>query len=58
MRRSIERHLLHEYGGEKVTLTRIEHRPPMPDEFDSLGRKLTAEDSYVKLPETARGASR
>jgi hypothetical protein len=53
---SIERHLLHQYDGDKVTLTRIEHRPPLPDEFESGQRKLTSEELYVKLPETARGA--
>jgi hypothetical protein len=55
MRSSIERHLLQLYGGERVTLTRLEHRPPLPDEFASLGRKLNAEQSYAKLPEAIAG---
>jgi hypothetical protein len=58
LRESIERHLLEQYGAKRVTLTRIEHRPPLPDEFDSLGRRLNDAASYVKLSETAVGAGR
>jgi hypothetical protein len=58
MRQSIERHLLARHGGERVTLTRVEHRLPMPDEFVTLGRKLNAADSYVNLPEAAPRGSR
>jgi hypothetical protein len=58
MRESIEKHLLYQYGGERVTLTRIEHRAPLPDEFELLGRKLNAAELYVKLPETLGGAGR
>jgi hypothetical protein len=58
MRQSIEQHLLAQYGGERVTLTRIEHSPPLPDEFESLDRKLNDPDSYRKLSETPTRASR
>jgi hypothetical protein len=54
MWKSIEEHLLHRYGGDKVTLARIEHRPPLPDEFEVGERTLSSPDSYVKLPETAQ----
>jgi hypothetical protein len=56
MRGSIENHLKHETGAEQVTLTRIQHRQPLPDEFALLGRKLNDPESYVKLPETTNGA--
>jgi hypothetical protein len=56
MRASIENHLKHETGAQRVTLTRIQHRQPLPDEFALLGRKLTDSESYVKLPETTSGA--
>jgi hypothetical protein len=56
MRGSIENHLKHETGAERVTLTRIQHRQPLPDEFEVLGRKLNDPESYVKLPETMSGA--
>ena len=55
---SIEQHLLAKYSGDKVTLARIEHRPPLPDEFVSGDRSLSSPDSYVKLPETPQGAGR
>lgn len=59
MRTSIEQHLLAKYGGDRVTLTRIEHRPPMPDEFAALHRPLNFPESYRELPEsTARGGGR
>jgi hypothetical protein len=58
MRQSIERHLLAQHGGALVTLTRVEHRLPLPDEFTTLGRKLNAADSYAKLPEVAPRGSR
>jgi hypothetical protein len=58
MQASIQRHLLSQYGGERVTLTRIEHRLPLPDEFQSLKQKLDAADSYITLPETITRASR
>ena len=41
MWQSIEQHLRHRYGGEKVTLVRIEHRPPLADEFESGEQTLT-----------------
>ena len=50
MWQSFEEHLKHEYGGSKVTLTRIEHRPATPAEVEQLGRKLNAPESYRNLP--------
>ena len=58
MRSSIENHLLHEYGGDKVKLTRIEHRLALPDEVQSADRALDAEDSYIELPELPRERAR
>lgn len=59
MRKSIEQHLLAKYGGERVTVTRVEHRPPMPDEFAILRKPLDSPDSFTTLPETAeRGRGR
>jgi hypothetical protein len=59
MRKSIEDHLLAKYDADRVTVTRVEHRPPMPDDFSILRKPLSAPDSYVNLPETAvRGGSR
>ena len=52
MRKSIEAHLLVKHDGDRVTVTRVEHRPPMPDEFAVLRKPLSAPDSYVNLPET------
>ncbi len=51
MRRSFEEHLKAKYGGDRVTLTRVEHRLPIADEVELVGRKLNAPDSYVNLPE-------
>jgi hypothetical protein len=58
MRQSIEQHLLAQYAADRITLTRVEHRSPLPDEFESLGHKLNDADSYVKLSETPTGAGR
>jgi hypothetical protein len=58
MRASMEQHLLKQYGAQRVSLTRIEHRPPLPDEFASLGQKLNAAESYVTLSEATGGATR
>jgi hypothetical protein len=52
MWRSFEEHLKHEYGGAKVTLTRVEHRPAMPAEVQYERRRLDAADSYRDLPES------
>jgi hypothetical protein len=56
--RSFEEHLLHEHGGSKVTLTRVEHRLPAPDEVRVERRSLRAADSYLDLPETASPENR
>jgi hypothetical protein len=58
LRRSIEEHLLATHGGDKVTLTRIEHRLALPDEVQSADRELNAAESYIELPETPREGSR
>jgi hypothetical protein len=58
MRRSIEEHLKAAHGGDKVTLTRIEHRLALPDEVQAANRELNAAASYIELPETPREVSR
>ena len=58
MRTSIEDHLRAASGADRVTLTRVQHRLPLPDDFDALGRKLNDADSYVKLSETSNGGGR
>jgi hypothetical protein len=50
LRSSLERHLLAVHGGSQVTLTRVEHSPITPDEFELLGT-LTAPHTYRDLPE-------
>jgi hypothetical protein len=52
MRGSIENHLKHEHGGQRVTLTRVEHALPTPDEVELGGARLNDPDSYRNLPET------
>jgi hypothetical protein len=51
MQHSIEEHLKAVYGGQRVTLTRVEHRPPMPAEVTVLHKRLDAPDLYTNLPE-------
>jgi hypothetical protein len=53
MWKSFEDHLQHQLGGSQVTLTRVEHRLPLPDEVLHLKRKLNAPESYFELPESA-----
>jgi hypothetical protein len=53
MRTSFEQHLLHQYGGSRVTLTRVEHRLPSADEVELAGRRLDDLDLYTNLPEAA-----
>jgi hypothetical protein len=58
MQKSVEEHLKLAYGGDRVKIVRIEHRPAEPEEILS-GRHLNAAESYRELPETInRGASR
>jgi hypothetical protein len=52
MRASIEGHLKHQFGGEKVRITRIEHRPADPDEIVIERRTLDAKDTYREMSET------
>jgi len=52
MRASIELHLKHEFGGDKVQITRIEHRPADPDEIQIERRTLDAKDTYREMSET------
>jgi hypothetical protein len=52
MWKSFEQHLLAQYGGSKVTLTRVEHRLALPAEVQYTGRKLNDPTSYIDLPET------
>jgi hypothetical protein len=50
LRNSLEKHLLAVHGGSQVTLTRVEHRPIDPDEFEVFGT-LAAPHTYRDLPE-------
>jgi hypothetical protein len=52
MRSSIADHLKAQYGGDDVRLTRIDHRPALPDEVQAAQRELNAADSYRELPES------
>jgi hypothetical protein len=52
MRASIEGHLKHEFGGDKIQITRIEHRPADPEEISIEHRTLDAKDSYREMSET------
>ena len=45
-------------GGQRVTLTRVEHALPTPDEVELGGARLNDPDSYRNLPETTSGESR
>ena len=51
LRKSFEDHLLAKYGGSKVTITRVEHLIPLPDQFKRGGRRLDLPESYENLPE-------
>jgi hypothetical protein len=51
MQRSFKDHLKHKYGGDRVSITRIEHGLPTADEVQYGGRKLNDPSSYVTLPE-------
>ncbi len=50
---AFEEHLKHEHGGSKVTLTRVEHWLPMPNQVLLEKRSLGDADSYIDLPESA-----
>ncbi len=52
MQRSLREHLQHVHGGQRVTLTRIEHRLLSPDEVQFADRQIDAPQTYVALPET------
>lgn len=60
MTKSIENHLLKEFGGSKVTITRVEHRLLSPFEVRELGSKPGDPNTYTNLTETpaARGGNR
>lgn len=61
MTKSIENHLLKQYGGSKVTLTRVEHRLLTPFEVRELGMKPSDPSTYVNMSETVpvlRGGDR
>ena len=51
-RQSLQQHLLARYGGDRVTLTRVEHGLLGPVEFQVL-RRLDAPHTYVNLPESS-----
>jgi hypothetical protein len=50
--KSIEAHLVTEFGGSKATISRIEHRLLSPFEVKELGLKANDPTTYVTLPET------
>jgi hypothetical protein len=52
MRHSFEDHLKHKFGGQRVTLTRVEHALTSPDQVELTGRSLSSPESYTNLPET------
>jgi hypothetical protein len=56
--KSIEAHLLAEYGGSKATISRVEHRLLSPFEVKELGLKANDPTTYVTLPETLPQAPR
>jgi hypothetical protein len=57
MRKSVEDHLRHVHGGDRVKIARIEHRPAEPEEVLA-GRQLSAAESYREMPESIdRGAT-
>jgi len=58
MTKSIENHLLKEYGGSKVTITRVEHRLLLPFEVSELGMRPNDPSTYVNLPESPASADR
>ncbi len=49
---AFEGHLRHEHGGSRVTLTRVEHRLPIPDQILLERRSLRDADSFIDLPES------
>ena len=51
LRKSFEDHLLDKYGGSKVTIIRVEHLIPLPDQFKRGGKRLDLPESYENLPE-------
>jgi len=56
--KSIEAHLVSEYGGSKATISRIEHRLLSPFDVKELGLKANDPATYVTLPETVPAAPR
>ena len=58
LKRAFEEHLLAVHGGSKVTLTRVEHRPPEPDEFSTGRLRLHDPILYTDLPEVIRPEER
>lgn len=59
MWQSFERHLAKAHGASSAVLTRIEHRQPIPDEFERTKDRMLIDDPrlYVDMLETARPAS-
>ncbi len=49
---SIVRHLESVHPGGKVTITRLEHRPPSPRQVSDDKMQLTSPETYRDLPET------
>lgn len=53
MRESVEQHLLAAHGGSRVTITRLERRPPSREEVRELGLRLDDPSLIRELSETS-----
>lgn len=53
MWQSFAKHLTTAHAAESAVLTRIEHRQPVPDEFEQNKMKIDDPRLYVDLPETS-----
>ena len=57
---SFEKHLIKAYGASSAVLTRVEHRQPIPDEFERQKDKMEIDDPRLyrdPSPETAPSAA-
>ncbi|MCU0878950.1 MAG: hypothetical protein MUF06_14290 [Pirellulaceae bacterium] len=54
LKNSLAEHLRTEHGGSRVTITRVAHQIPFPDQFRYIRKPLDTPESFVELPETPR----
>jgi hypothetical protein len=54
LRNALAEHLRAEHGGSRVTLTRVAHQIPFPDQFRYIQKPLDTPESFVELLETPR----